>query len=212
LRIQSREQASREFADALCASASRHGGGDIAPGVGRCAMQRTSAAAAAAPAGKLPEPQARNLYLSRQKDNRGGVCGRQKPQRHARYESNVAIHSTSGAALASKDYSSPGGANGYYVVNAKWSPDSQFFAYSMMSSGGHSPWSFPIWVYSVKRNQFASFSDMINGSPTISGAFTIAAPHTLHASTWKQPGDLDDKVPVSVDLETAFDRLPAPSK
>ena len=57
----------------------------------------------------------------------------------------------------------------------------------MMSSGGHSPWSFPIWVYSVKRNQFASFSDMING-------------------------DLDDKVPVSVDLETAFDRLPAPSK
>jgi hypothetical protein len=127
-------------------------------------------------------------------------------------ESNVAIRSTGGAALASKDYSSPGGANGYYVVNAKWSPDSQFFAYSMMSSGGHSPWSFPIWVYSVKRNQFASFSDMIDGSPTISGAFAIAPPRTLHARTWKQPGDLDDRVPISVDLETAFDRLPAPSK
>ncbi len=123
-------------------------------------------------------------------------------------ESNVAIRSVSGRALASKDYSSPGGANGYYVLKAKWSPDSQFFAYSMMSSGGHSPWSFPIWVYSVKRNQFASFSDMINGSPTISGTFTIAGPHTLHASTWRKPGDLVDKVPVSVDLETAFDRLP----
>ena len=84
-------------------------------------------------------------------------------------ESNVAIRSVSGAALASKDYSSPGGANGYYVLNAKWSPDLQFFAYSMMSSGGHSPWSFPIWVYSVKKNEFASFSDMISGSPTVVG-------------------------------------------
>ena len=127
-------------------------------------------------------------------------------------ESNVAIRSMGGAALASKDYSSPGGANGYYVVNAKWSPDLQFFAYSMMSSGGHSPWSFPIWVYSVKKNQFASLSDMINGSPIVSGTFSIAGLHTLHARTWKKPGDLVDKVPVSVDLETAFDRLPAPSK
>ena len=66
-------------------------------------------------------------------------------------ESNVAIRSKSGKVLASKDYSSPGGANGYYILNAKWSPDSQFLAFSMMSSGGHSPWSFPIWVYSVKR-------------------------------------------------------------
>jgi hypothetical protein len=127
-------------------------------------------------------------------------------------ESNVAIRSGAGATLASKDYSSPGGANGYYVLNAKWSPDSQFFVCSMMSSGGHSPWSFPIWVYSVKKNAFASFSDMINGSPTISGTFTIAKPHTLNASTWKGPGDITDKVPVSVDLETAFDKLPPPPK
>lgn len=102
-------------------------------------------------------------------------------------ESNVAISSGGGAALASKDYSSPDGANGYYILNAKWSPDSQFFVFSMMSSGGHSPWSFPIWVYSVKKNAFTSFSDMINGSPTLSGTFTIAKPHTLNTSTWKQP-------------------------
>lgn len=127
-------------------------------------------------------------------------------------ESNVVIRSSAGATVASKNYSSPGGANGYYVLNAKWSPDSQYFTYSMMSSGGHSPWSFPIWVYSAKKKLFASFSDMIGGSPTVSGDFTIAEPHTLNASTWKEPGDLTDKVPVSVDLETAFDKLPAPPK
>jgi hypothetical protein len=127
-------------------------------------------------------------------------------------ESHVAIRSSAGAALASKDYSSLDGANGYYVLNAQWSPDSQFFVYSTMSSGGHSPWSFPIWVYSVKKNEFAAFSAMIGGLPTLSGTFTISKPHTLNASTWKKPGDLDDKVPVSVDLEIAFDKLPAPSK
>jgi len=124
-------------------------------------------------------------------------------------ESRVEIHSSAGAMAASKDYSSPGGANGYYVFNAKWSPDSQYFAFSMMSSGGHSPWSFPISVYSVKKKQFAQFSDMINGQPTLSGQFTITAPHSLNASTWTKPGDLDDKVPVTVDLDAAFAKLPA---
>jgi hypothetical protein len=125
-------------------------------------------------------------------------------------ESRVVMRSSAGATLSSKDYSSPNGTNGNYVLNAKWSPDSQFFVYSMMSSGGHSPWSFPIAVYSVQKNEFASFSDMIDGSPTLSGEFTFSAPHTLNASIWKKPGDLDDKVPVSVDLATAFDKLPAP--
>ncbi len=127
-------------------------------------------------------------------------------------ESRVVIQSSAGAALSTKDYSSPQGANGYYVFFAQWSPDSQYFVYSMMSSGGHSPWSFPIAVYSVKKNLFASFSDMIGGNPTISGQFKFSAPHTLVASTWKQAGDLDDKVPTSVDLDAAFAKLPAPPK
>lgn len=122
-------------------------------------------------------------------------------------ESRVVIRSSAGDTLTSQDYSSPRGANGYYVYNAQWSPDSQFFVYSMVSSGGHSPWSFPIMVYSRKKNLFAKFSDMINGSPTVSGEFQFSGPHTLTASTWKQPGDLDHKVPISVDLEQAVEKL-----
>jgi hypothetical protein len=62
-------------------------------------------------------------------------------------ESRVVIRTSNGETLNSKDYSSPRGFNGYYVVNAKWSPDSRFFVYSMSSSGGHSPWQFPMAVY-----------------------------------------------------------------
>jgi hypothetical protein len=124
-------------------------------------------------------------------------------------ESRVVIRTSKGDTLSSKDYSSPRGANGYYVVNAKWSPDSQFFVYSMSSSGGHSPWSFPIMIYGRKKNAFAKFSDMIHGNPTISADFNFTGPHTLVASTWKGPGSIDQKVPVTVDLEEAFGKLPA---
>jgi hypothetical protein len=123
-------------------------------------------------------------------------------------ESRVVIRTSKGDTLTSKDYASPRGANGYYVVNAKWSPDSQFFVYSMSSSGGHSPWSFPLWVYSRSKDAIASFSKMISDKPTLSGDFSFAAPHTLTATTWKQSGAMDDKVPVSVDLQDAFNKLP----
>ena len=126
-------------------------------------------------------------------------------------ESRVVIRTSNSDTLISKDYSSPRGANGYYVVNAKWSPDSQFFIYSMSSSGGHSPWSFPMMVYSRQKNRIAGFSDMIHGGPTVSADFHFAGPHTLIASTWKQPGSLDDKIAVTVDLEEAFAKLPPSS-
>jgi len=66
-------------------------------------------------------------------------------------ESRVVVRTSNGDTVTPKDYSSPRGTNGYYVVNAKWSPDSQFFVYSMSSSGGHSPWSFPMMVYSRQK-------------------------------------------------------------
>jgi len=123
-------------------------------------------------------------------------------------ESRVVIRTAKGETLTSKDYASPRGFNGYYVVNAKWSPDSKFFVYSLSSSGGHSPWQFPIAVYSRGKNAFGPFSDMIDGKPSLSADFKFTGPHTLIASTWKQAGALDDRVPVTVDLDDAFGKLP----
>jgi hypothetical protein len=126
-------------------------------------------------------------------------------------ESRVVVRSSSGVTVTSLDHSSPRGMNGYHVYRAKWSPDSQFFVYSLTSSGGHSPWSFPIMVFGRKSSQIVKFSEMIGGKPTLSGDFSFSGPHTLTATTWKQPasaGDKDlEKVPVTVDLEEAFDTL-----
>jgi hypothetical protein len=122
-------------------------------------------------------------------------------------ESRVVIRSIGGDTVASKDHSSPRGANGYYVYRAKWSPNSQYFVYSMVSSGGHSPWQFPTMVYGRKQDRIVGLSDMINGNPAVSGEFKFTGPHTLLATTWKQPGSPDDKVPITVDLEAAFQKL-----
>jgi TIR domain len=125
-------------------------------------------------------------------------------------ESRVVIRSSAGDTVMSKDYSSPDSEHGYYVDHGKWSPDSQFFVYSLMSSGGHSPWRMPIMVYSRKKERIAKFSDMIGGYPTLSGDFKFAGPHTLVATTWKQPGALEDRVPISVDLDAAFENEKLP--
>lgn len=123
-------------------------------------------------------------------------------------ESRVVIRTQRGDTVMSKDHASPRGTNGHYVYRGAWSPDSQYFVYSLVSSGGHSPWSWPIWVFSAKRGQFARFGDMIGNRPTLSGDFTFAAAHTLTAMTWPRDGDIEHKVPVTVDLDAGFARIP----
>jgi hypothetical protein len=126
-------------------------------------------------------------------------------------ESRVVIRTQRGDTVGSRDHSSPRGANGYYVYRGAWSPDSQYFVYSLVSSGGHSPWSFPIMVFSAKRGQFAPFSEMIGNRPTLSGDFSFSGAHALTAMTWPRDGDIEHKLPVTVDLEAAFARIPPSS-
>ena len=122
-------------------------------------------------------------------------------------ESRVVIQSAAGASMAVQDLSSPDGEHGYNVVAAKWSPDSQFFAFALTSSGGHSPWKFPTWIYGRKQNRIAALDNMIDGNPIVSEEFEFIGPHTLRASTWNKSGDTT-AIPTSVDLEEGFENLP----
>ena len=124
-------------------------------------------------------------------------------------ESRIVIRSRAGDTVMSKDYSSPRGANGYYVDRAQWSPDAQFFVFSLASSGGHSPWSHPIGVFARKNARFVAFSELIDGGPTLSRDFTFTGPHTVTATTWRHAGALEDTIPVTVDLEAALSKLPS---
>jgi hypothetical protein len=66
-------------------------------------------------------------------------------------------------------------------------------------------------VYSRKKNLFVKFSDMIDGMPTLSGDFSLSAPHTLVAITCEATGSVGREDRVTVDLEEAFEKLPLSS-
>jgi hypothetical protein len=83
----------------------------------------------------------------------------------------------------------------------------------MASSGGHSPWQFPMGVYGrsavhgSEKDRIVGMSELINGNPTISADFKFTGPHTVVVTTWKQAGSPEEKVSVTVDLQQAFDKL-----
>ena len=91
-------------------------------------------------------------YLSPDKSAVGIVFPVGKPG-HERYESRMELRSRSGRLLAEQDYSSVDGEHGYGVKKAVWTPDSNFFVYSLENSGGHSPWHTPVEFYRRARPQ-----------------------------------------------------------
>lgn len=123
-------------------------------------------------------------------------------------ESRIEIRRSDGRSAMSKDYSSPRGANGYYVAQAKWTADSQFFVYSLASSGGHSPWQSPIEVYAREKNAIVKFSDLIDGNPTMTDRFRLTGQHTVVGTTW-QDKNSDTKLRIEINLKDAIAKLPA---
>ena len=68
-------------------------------------------------------------------------------------ESRVVIRSSDGNTLTSEDHSSPRGEQGYYVYATKWSPNSEFFVYSLTSAAGHRPGRFRSWCTAASRTR-----------------------------------------------------------
>jgi hypothetical protein len=90
-------------------------------------------------------------------------------------ESRVEVRLKSGKVLARKNYSSPDGEHGYGVAKAAWTPDSQFFVYSLESSGGHQAWNSPVRFYSRGDDKTRSLDDALHDAVT-NPEFSISPP------------------------------------
>jgi len=119
-------------------------------------------------------------------------------------ESIIEIRDRNGKLIFSKDYSSEDGLHGLGVVQCQWTPDSQFFVYSLTSSGADRPWYSPIDIYSRSHNAVERMDDMIGNRPTLSAGFDIFPPHWIEDVTWKDASHAEDYVTVKVDLAAAF--------
>jgi len=90
-------------------------------------------------------------------------------------ESRIELRTQARIATARRDYTSQDGEHGYGITKAAWTPDSQFFVYSLESSGGHQAWHSPIWFFSRKENKFLSLDHALNDA-VANPQFRITAP------------------------------------
>ena len=93
-------------------------------------------------------------------------------------ESRIEVRSNSGAISVKRDYSSPDGEHGYGVTKAAWTPDSQYFVYSLESSGGHQAWHTPVWVFSRKDSKFFSLDRALRDAVS-NPQFLVSAPDQI---------------------------------
>jgi len=93
-------------------------------------------------------------------------------------ESRIELRSQSGRVLAKRNYASADGEHGYGVIKAVWTPDSQFFVYSLESSGGHQAWHARVQFFSRRTNKIISLDDALKDAVT-NPQFLVSAPASV---------------------------------
>jgi hypothetical protein len=93
-------------------------------------------------------------------------------------ESRIELRSQDGQVLASRSYASKDGEHGHGVTKAAWTPDSQFFVYSLESSGGHQAWHTPVQFFSRSKNKIFSLDNTLKDSVT-NPQFLVSAPDSV---------------------------------
>ena len=117
-------------------------------------------------------------------------------------ESVVDFFSSGGGKSCSADYSSADGSHGFVVAKAGWSPDAQYFVFSMGSSGGHSVMNAPTQFFSLKDKSLCSLDSYVGGFGIGSGDFRLSPPNSVEVRV----NGLG--TPVRVDLSSKDTRAP----
>ena len=110
-------------------------------------------------------------------------------------ESKLDFFAPSGQRLCALDYSSEDGEHGFGVAKAAWTPDQNFFVFSLVSSGGHQPWHAFTFFYSAKSTEIFYLDDYLEGAGIAKSDFDLKAPNTVLTEVWK-----DKPVSVTVSL------------
>ena len=110
------------------------------------------------------------------------------------YESRITFQSNDGKIACTLDYSSEDSEHGFGVVKAEWTPDSQYFVFSLTSSGGHQAWHAPTQFLSREDGTVRTLDDYFAAG--ISKAeFRLVAPSVVKTEVAE-----DKSVAVSVNL------------
>jgi hypothetical protein len=91
---------------------------------------------------------------------------------------------------------------GRIPVQVQWSPDSHFIVLTTTSSGGHSPWHYTSYVFSVADRRVVSPDETIG--PVVSPEFTFKPPHTVVLGVGKSGAEgIDFERPTKTDVDAS---------
>jgi hypothetical protein len=112
-------------------------------------------------------------------------------------EDRIEFYGADAKLLCALDYSSEDGEHGFGVVKAGWTSDSQYFVYSLTSSGGHQPWHAPTPFYSRASGRVRELDDFFDAAGIASADFKLVAPNTVETTILREKEEA-----VSVRLES----------
>lgn len=119
-------------------------------------------------------------------------------------ETHLEIQKEDGTVLCKQDFTSEDTEHGLVANRAAWSPDSNFFYFTMRSSGGHMPWKATTRVYSRDKNKLFDIEDFL--PPMAPGGFSIESPDILHVLMWTRNADgvIESVLPITFRLSDLF--------
>jgi len=86
--------------------------------------------------------------------------------------------------LASLSLEEGSGITRAVVTEALWSPDSRFFVFQTASSGGHSAWHVPTYVYDAKTSLIYSIDDTVGAITSDNTPLHFTHGDVLHLELW----------------------------
>lgn len=108
-----------------------------------------------------------------------------KPPRQAGYESKIEFYSSENQMLCTLDYFSEDGEHGFGVIKAEWTPDENYFVFSLTSSGGHQSWHSPTLFYKRQNNEIRSLDSYAKAAGISKADFELRPPNTIVTEIWE---------------------------
>jgi len=97
-------------------------------------------------------------------------------------ESKLSIFNKAGKILFDTNYISQDHQHGFEIIQTGWTPNSKYFVFSLVSSSGHQPWHYPIFIYSISKRKLVNLDKIIG---TVTSGFHLTPPDSLETRVFK---------------------------
>jgi hypothetical protein len=112
----------------------------------------------------------------------GRDLGAKQIQDYLEYECRVDIYDAKRRRVWSEDFGSPDHDHGRGVAFACWSPDSNYFVFSTVSSGGHHPWEYFTYAFDRQHRILRVLNDLVG--PVVQTKFRLSSPDIISLAVW----------------------------